>query len=309
MATLATRRGSGNRTDRKGVYAIVTEQILQALDNGVVPWRRPWGGKQLMPKSATTGKQYRGVNIWLLYASAEIHGYESPWWVTYRQAQALGGQVKKGERSTVVTFWTEWTPKDAGSEEEKIPVLRYFNVFNAAQCEGLGAKFTDRPDVPMFAHDPIEECERIAAEYPDGPAIEHGGFRAGYQPGVDRVVMPRPELFENREGYYATLFHELIHSTGHEKRLSRETLGKQDIEPYGKEELIAEMGSALLCGVAGISPQTIDNAAAYLDNWRRTIKEDVKLVIHSAAAAQRAADHVLGANGKVTDEGQEGGAA
>lgn len=280
--------------NRQSVYSIVTEKILEALDKGVVPWRRPWGGKQLMPKSATTGKHYRGINVWLLFVSAECHGYESPWWVTYKQAQALGGQVKKGEKSTLVTFWKEWTPKDA-EEDEKIPVLRYFNVFNAAQCDGLGAKFTERPDVPTYQHDAIEECERIAAGYPNGPTVEHGGFKACYQPGPDRVMIPRAQFFEQREEYYSALFHELVHSTGHAKRLNREDLGKQDIEPYGREELIAEMGAALLCGVAGISPQTIDNSASYIDNWRRTIKEDVKLVVRSAAAAQKAADCVLGA--------------
>lgn len=286
------------KAPRQSVYAIVTEAILKALEQGVVPWKRPWGGAQLAPKSATTGKAYRGINVWLLFAESQIKGYESPWWVTYKQAQALGGQVKKGEKSTIVTFWKEWTPKSDDDDDKdggkKFPVLRYFRVFNAAQCDGLGAKFTERPDLPEYEHDPIEKCERIVAGYPSGPTIEHGGFRACYQPGVDRVMMPRPELFETREGYYDTLFHELIHSTGHAKRLNRETLGTQDLATYGKEELIAEMGGALLCGISGISPKTIENSAAYIDAWRKTIKEDVKLVVSSAAAAQRAADHILG---------------
>ncbi len=283
---------------RQSVYTIVTEQILAALEKGVVPWRRPWGGKQLMPKSATTGNRYRGINVWLLYAAAEIHEYESDCWTTYRQAQALGGQVRKGEKSTIVTFWTTWTPKDSVTEDnedgKKLPVLKYFRVFNAEQCDGLGEKFTKRPDVPTYEHDPITACEAIVAGYQNGPAIEHGGFRAVYQPGADRVVMPRPEVFETRQAYSATLFHELAHSTGHKNRLNRESLGTQDVKVYGKEELIAEMASALLCGVAGISPATIENSAAYLAGWCKAIREDTKLVIRSAAAGQRAADCILG---------------
>ena len=289
---------------RQSVYSIVTDKILDALEKGVVPWRRPWGGAQLAPKSATTGRNYHGINTWLLFIAAEIHGYESPWWLTYKQAQALGGKVRKGERSSIVTFWKEWETEDrATGEEIKVPVLRYFNVFNAEQCDGLGAKFTSRPDVDSFDHSPIEQCERIAAGYVDSPTVEHGGFRACYQPGVDRVLMPRPEVFEQRESYYATLFHELVHSTGHEKRLNRPSLGTQELDGYGREELIAEMGAALLCGVAGISPATVENSAAYLAGWCKAIRQDCKLVIQSAAAAQRAADLILG------ESVAEGGAA
>src|SRR4051794_15348792 len=179
-ATLSRCAQSSN--SRQSVYQLVTDRILEALDRGVIPWRRPWGGRQLAPKSATTGQPYRGVNTWLLFISAELNGYESPWWMTYKQAQALGGQVRKGERSSVVTFWKEWETEDRVTGDEiKLPVLRYFNVFNAEQCDGLGAKYTARPDLETYGHAPIEECERIASGYVDGPAIEQGGFRACYQ--------------------------------------------------------------------------------------------------------------------------------
>jgi antirestriction protein ArdC len=287
---------------RQSVYQLVTDAILEALEQGVIPWRRPWGGQQLAPKSATSGRPYRGINTWLLFIAAELHAYESPWWITYKQAQALGGQVRKGERASLVTFWKEWDTEDRETGEEiKVPVLRYFNVFNAEQCDGLGAKFTGRPDVETFDHSPIDRCEQIAARYTDGPTVEHGGFRACYQPLRDHVLMPRPEVFQQREAYYSTLFHELVHSTGHEKRLNRESLGTQDLDAYGREELIAEMGAALLCGVAGISPGTIENSAAYLAGWCKAIRQDCKLAIQSAAAAQRAADRILGES--------EGGAA
>src|SRR4051812_37282582 len=288
MATVAA--------SRKSVYQIVTDQIVAALDRGIVPWRRPWGGAQLAPRSATTNHIYRGVNTWLLFISSELNGYESPWWVTYKQAQQLGGNVRKGEKASIITFWKEWEREDEAGDVAKIPVLRYYSVFNAQQCDGLGEKYVSRPDVTTREHSPIEECERIAAAYPSGPIVEHGGFKAAYQPGLDRIIMPRPEVFENGEAYYSTLFHEMVHSTGHEKRLKRDTLGTQDLETYGKEELIAEMGAALLCGVAGIAPETIENNAAYLAAWCKTIKQDVKLVIQSAAAAQRAVDHILNAS-------------
>jgi antirestriction protein ArdC len=287
MATVAA--------SRKSVYQIVTDQIVAALDRGIVPWRRPWGGAQLAPRSATTNHVYRGVNTWLLFISSELNGYESPWWVTYKQAQQLGGNVRKGEKASIITFWKEWEREDESGAVDKIPVLRYYSVFNAQQCDGLGEKYTSRPDVIAREHSPIEECERIASEYPSGPTVEHGGYRACYQPGLDRIMMPRPELFESPESYYSTLFHEMTHSTGHDQRLKRETLGTQDLAAYGKEELIAEMGAALLCGVAGIAPTTIENSAAYLSSWSKTIKQDVKLVIQSAAAAQRAADYILNA--------------
>jgi antirestriction protein ArdC len=294
IMVLTVSRCAQSSKSRQSVYQLVTDKIVEALDRGVVPWRRPWGGRQLAPKSATTGHSYRGINTWLLFVASEINGYESPWWVTYTQAQTLGGQVRKGERSSIVTFWKEWDTEDRETGDEiKVPVLRYFNVFNAEQCDGLGAKYTDRADVETFDHSPIEECERIASGYASGPTVEHGGFRACYQVLADRVLMPHPDRFGQRESYYGTLFHELIHSTGHERRLNRASLGTQDLDGYGREELIAEMGAALLCGIAGISPATVENSAAYLAGWCKAIREDCRLVIQSAAAAQRAADLVL----------------
>lgn len=294
MSVTVRACAQGNKP-RQSVYQLVTDQILAALDRGVVPWRRSWGGRQLAPKSATTGHTYRGINTWLLFIAAELHGYESPWWVTFKQALALGGHVRKGEHASIVTFWKEWETQDRETGAEvKLPVLRYFSVFNAEQCEGLGAKFTARPDVECFEHSPLEACEQVAAGYANGPTVEHGGFQACYQVALDRVLMPRPEVFAEREAYYATLFHELVHSTGHEKRLNRPSLGTQELNAYGREELVAEMGAALLCGVAGISPTTVENSAAYLAGWCRAIREDSRLVIQSAAAAQRAADWILG---------------
>lgn len=176
-----------------------------------------------------------------------------------------------------------------------LPVLRHFHVFNAGQCKGITA-----PDAPAYeplAFSPIERAEAVVREYQDGPAIEHRGGQACYLPKPDRVVMPTQERFVSAEAYYATLFHELGHSTAHSARLDRGV----DREPspfgsadYGKEELVAEMAAAFLCGHAQIEPAVIENAAAYLQGWLKALKADTRLVITAAGAAQKAADWVLG---------------
>jgi antirestriction protein ArdC len=283
----------------QSVYEIVTGKILEALENGVIPWRRPWNGEQAAPRSASTGRPYRGINAFLLALQADSAGYESPYWLTYKQAESLGGHVRKGERSTLVVFWKEWETEDRETGEEiKVPVLRYFNVFHASQCDVLGEKFTEAPGARLNPFEPIELCQRVVASYADGPAIEHSGFRACYRGSEDRVFMPRPERFERPQEYYSTLFHELAHSTGHATRLARKGITEAQSfgsDPYGREELIAEMGAAFLCGHCGIETATLENSSAYISSWLRTIRQDARLVVQSAAAAaQRAADWVLG---------------
>ncbi|MCO6045939.1 zincin-like metallopeptidase domain-containing protein [Aeoliella sp. ICT_H6.2] len=296
-------RCAARSKSRRSVYQLVTEQIIEALERGVVPWRRPWRGEQAAPRSATSDKPYRGVNAFLLAMQADALGLESPYWLTYKQAQALGGQVRRGERSTLITFWTEWTPKEPRGENEapgKIPVLRYYQVFHASQCDGLGARYTAAPDTPANPFEPIERCEEVVRKIVSGPRIESAGFSACYRPLSDTVRMPAPERFDTPQAYYATLFHELIHSTGHRDRLARAAIVEPQqfgSDPYGREELVAEMGAAFLMGHCGIEATTIDNTASYIDGWLRVIREDARLVIQSAAAAQKAADWVLGRKG------------
>ena len=284
------------------LYATVTDQIVAMLEKGVVPWRSPILGQSHAghPRNLNTGKQYRGVNTFLLAFSAYARGYGSSYWLTFNQAKERGGNVRKGEKSSMVVFFKQFETEDRKTGEAKtVPVLRYFNVFNVEQCEGIPV-----PDAPTFQpidFKSIEAAEAIARNYVGGPAVEHAGQKAFYRPSTDAVTMPEQTRFASCEEYYSTLFHELSHSTGHSTRLDRKldtapmAFGSSD---YGKEELVAEMSAAFLSGHAGIKPATIDNQAAYIGGWLKTIKGDKRLVVAAAGAAQKAADWIRGDRGQ-----------
>jgi antirestriction protein ArdC len=270
------------------VYSIVTEQILKQLESGVAPWHRPWTTQA--PKNLVSGRAYRGINVFLLASN----GYGSPYWLTYKQATERGGHVRKGEHGTKVVFWKigtrETEDSDGDAVERKSIVLRYYTVFNVEQCEGIAAPDTTR------TVNPIEECERIVRGMPNPPAFEQDA-RAWYRPSTDTVGMPSRNAFNSAEEHYSTLFHELTHSTGHTKRVGRDGIEKLNTfgsESYSKEELIAEMGAAMLCGIAGIERRTIANSAAYLQSWIDVLKSDARMVIQAASQAQKAADYILG---------------
>lgn len=280
------------------IYAEVTSKIVSMLEAGVVPWRSPILGqsKTGWPKNLESGRDYRGVNVFLLAFTAWAKGYSSAHWLTFNQAKARGGGVKKGEKSSMVVFWKSYDTKDKTTGEQiTVPVLRYFNVFNVEQCEGVSV-----PDAPVFepsTFTPIESARRIVYGYEGRPEIEHVGQRAYYLPKADSVFIPDPTRFISGEAYYATLFHELAHSTGHSTRLARGT--DTDSAPFGspsyaREELIAEMSAAFLAGHAGITPATVENNAAYIASWIKTLKGDNRLAVSAAGAAQRAADWILG---------------
>lgn len=282
------------------VYQKVTDKLVELLEQGVAPWRKPWRAGQYEARIATnlrTGKAYRGVNAIMLGCCSP---YASPYWVTYKQAQSLGGNVRKGEKGTPVVFW-KWIEKEdkETGEKKRIPFLRYTTAFNAEQCEGLETRLEkkqiDKGQEDEFS--PIERCEEITEGYENGPDLRHGGSRAFYRPSTDEVALPEPETFDNAEHYYATLFHEFAHSTGHESRLDRKGISEAHAfgsEDYSKEELVAEMAAAMLCGVAGIEAETQETSAAYLAAWIKRLKADPKLAVHAGAAAQKAADRILG---------------
>ncbi|QDS97046.1 ArdC family protein [Adhaeretor mobilis] len=286
---------------KRDIYQEVTDRILQLLDEGVAPWRQPIkrsGNSDGMPKSLSTGKAYRGINTFLLAITSWAKNYESSYWATFNQVKQQNAKVRKGEKSTLVVFWKRYTKEDRETgEEQNIPVLRHYNVFNAMQCEDLKTPDLLPDEEPAEPFAPIAQAERIVDGYPKPPAIELGGNAACYLPALDMVQIAPPERFESRESYYATLFHELAHSTGHKSRLARE-LGEK-VSPFGspdysKEELVAELGSAFLAAAAGISPPTIEQSASYIEGWRRKLKDDKKLVIQAAGQGQRAADHIRG---------------
>lgn len=262
------------------------------------PWRIPivTAEANRFPNNFATGKDYRGVNVWLLALSAWAEGYESAQWLTFKQAKEKGGQVRKGERGSLVTFWTTYEKKDKETNEETLlPVLKHYTVFNLDQIDGI-----ERPEIISISaedFEPIPNSEAILQGYAGSPSISYRGHRAAYYPARDEIEIAPPERFVSPEQFYATLFHECAHSTGHSKRLNRgidENASPFGSVEYSKEELVAEMGSAFLCAMAGISPATIEQSAAYLNGWCKALKDDKKLLIAAAGEAQKAADHILG---------------
>jgi antirestriction protein ArdC len=276
----STRHGS--------VYEVVTEQVIKQLESGVAPWRKPW--RTEMPCNLLSQKPYRGLNVFMLASQ----GYASRYWLTFNQANKLGGHVKKGEHSSLVTFWHigEEKIKADGSKTQPF-LLRYYRVFNLCQTEGIAEKLgLGQSSRPVAS---IEQCEAIVAGMPNAPRREQSSA-AWYRPSSDTVGMPSRGLFSSAEEYYSTLFHELSHSTGHASRIGRdgiEILNTFGSESYSKEELIAEMGAAMLCGVAGIAPATLQNSAAYLKTWIERLKSDSRLLVSAASAAQKASDYIL----------------
>ena len=275
------------------VYEIITEKIIQQLESGVAPWRKPWTCRT--PTNLITQKVYRGLNVFTLASQ----GFPSRFWLTFQQTSKLGGRIRKGEKSSPVIFWKvgeerEKTTPDGARKASRPFLLRYYSVFNLSQTEGI--------DIPASlleesrANNPIETCEQIVANMPNPPAFEQSD-KAWYSPSNDTVGMPARGLFHSSEEFYATEFHELAHSTGHEKRLHRENFDNPasfGSESYSKEELVAEMTAAMLCGIAGIERQTLENSAAYLTTWIARLKSDSRLLVSAASQAQKAADFIQG---------------
>jgi antirestriction protein ArdC len=283
---------------KKDVYQIVTDRIIQLLAAGTVPWHQPWKSSTQWPQNLVSRRVYRGINVFLLSAAR----YASPYWLTFRQAQTLGGRVKKGEHAFPVVFWKIFREEGDTDEPRRIPFLRYYSVFNVAQCEGINAPVIPVEGNPTF--EPIARCEEVVSNMPKRPVIDHAGGRACYQPSLDTVTMPDAKLFESSEGYYATLFHELVHATGHLSRLNRKEVAEPSrfgSDPYSREELVAEMGAAFLCGHCEVENMTVDQSASYIQSWLERLKDDRKLVVLAAAQAQKACDFIL--NVKHEDEG------
>jgi antirestriction protein ArdC len=272
-------------------YDRITGQIITLLEQGTVPWHKTWKASTGWPRNLVSNKSYRGINVLLLLSMS----YESPYWLTFRQATVLGGKIRKGEKACPVVFWKRLKvgEKDA-SEKREIPLLRYYHVFNLAQCEGIK---NGHPTAPNGAEPVASKPEDIVSNMPQRPAIKDGFTRAFYSLREDYVGMPARERFSRNEEFYSTLYHELVHSSGHESRLNRSSLTEGagfGSDPYCKEELIAEIGAAFLCGQAEIAERTIDNSAAYVAEWLKRIKDDKKLIVQAAAQAQRAADFIIG---------------
>jgi antirestriction protein ArdC len=297
------------------VYANVTQRIIDALDKGIVPWHKPWsGGGTNAPRNAFTNRPYRGMNVWLLSLECALRGFDDPRWATFNQVRKAGGKVMKGAKSVEVLLWKPTVkPKTDGNGDVVMvkgkPVmstflfLRTFRVFNVAEMEGVKLREPKTKDVVELT--PIEEAEKIVQGYTDrGPGVKYGFDHACYIPSLDVIELPAREQFDGMPEAYATTFHEFTHSTGHKSRCDREGIGQFDhfgSDRYAKEELVAEMGSSILCAVAGIEA-TFDNSVAYIQSWKGKLQEDPKLMIGAAAQAQRAVDYVLGTEAQKEEE-------
>ena len=226
-------------------------------------------------------------------------GFERNYFLTFNQVQQLGGKVKKGEKSLIVLYWKheEKTDEETGEIEgrEKAPrrILRYYSVFNIEQC--LNIPEEKIPEEIIRSNDPYEECETVVKNMPHKPAIKHKGRMAYYDPTKDVISMPEMKHFTNSDNYYGTLFHELIHSTGHAKRLSRKELIEMGKDNYSIEELTAEIGSCYMQSHTGITTDMV-NSAAYINGWLEKLQSNMRYIVYASAQAQRATDFILGLN-------------
>jgi antirestriction protein ArdC len=286
---------------RKDIYTRVTERIIHDLEQGVRPWLKPWNAGHTAGRITRplrhNGTPYRGMNVLLLWGEAVAKGYASPFWMTYKQAQELGAQVRKGEHGSLVVYAnriTKTETNEAGEDTEReIPFLKGYTCFNVEQIDGLPQHYYAKPENPLPASERIATVDGFIKA--TGAAIRHGGNSAYYSPTPDIIQMPPFEAFKDRESYYATELHELTHWTKHERRLNRD-FGRQRFSDmgYAREELVAELGAAFLCADLNITPETREDHAAYLGHWLNILKEDKRAIFSAAAHAQRAADYLHG---------------
>lgn len=288
------------------VLQIVTDKIVAMLENGTVPWRKPWNANTTAPHNIA-GYAYNGINFFLL----SMLGHETPVYLTFNQIKKAGGRIKAGEekKHAPVFFW-KWLQfsKDRNGNElddpRSVPLVRFTQVWNISQVDGveLPKRFKTEPKV----FNPIETAQTVVEGYKNAPAVTHGGNRACYTPVLDKVAMPIRESFLSPAEYYSTLFHEFAHSTGHKSRLNRKEVmdgnafGSHD---YSVEELVAEMGAAYLCAHCGID-NTLENSAAYIQSWIKRLKDEPKMLMVAAARAQKAFKHIVG-EPEAETEGEE----
>ena len=269
------------------IYAEITNRMIAEMEQGIIPWRQPWqaAGAAI---SHTTGKAYSLLNQMLLRRAGE--------YLTFKQVQQEGGYVRKGEKAHMVVFW-KWLDKEdeETGEVRQIPFLRYYNVFHVDQCEGIKARFA--ASHPHNANTDAN-AEAIITGYVEreGVKLDHmEGDRAFYQPAADRIVLPLLKQFTETAEYYGTAFHEIVHSTGHAKRLNRlDSTAFFGSELYSKEQLVAEIGAAALVNHAGLeTAKSFRNSAAYVQNWLQVLKNDKRFIVSAAGKADKAVDLIL----------------
>jgi len=289
------------------VYQKVTNEIIKQLEAGTIPWHQAWKNNGVFPRNLTSDHEYHGTN-WLLLSSL---GFASPYFATFKQIRETGGHVKKGVHSLPIIYAdsmlidseTGNRAKKESPTTERIPFIKQFSVFNLSQTEEIPEE-----KIPQLTaideRPPIERAETIlkrfeasenAVKIYHGCSLnEEGKVRACYALHRDEITVPDRALFESLEAYYGTIFHEIIHSTGHASRLGRHIKNHEHIDQYALEELIAEIGSAYLCARCGIGPATIQNSVGYISTWLKRLKGDPHFIVRASAAAQKASDLIIG---------------
>ena len=286
--------------ERRSLYEEITGQIIAELEAGRIPWVQPWGriedGPSLgMPLNAATGRRYSGINILILWGAVFARGYASQAWLTFRQAQALGGSVRRGERGVTVVYADRFTPQEerrraseSGDEARSIAFLKRFTVFSVEQCDGL-------PDDLITLAPPAE----VSSILPEVEAVIRrscadmriGGDRAFYAPTLDYIQVPRPEAFFDPVNWHRTALHELGHWSGASHRLARDLTGQFGSAQYAREELVAEMSAAFTCASLGVTPTV--RHADYIGDWLQVLRNDDRAIVRAASAASKAADYLL----------------
>ena len=313
MTTQVQRAAGRDAAERGPLYEEITAKIIGELEEGHVPWVRPWrsdgsGTGVAMPRNATTSRPYSGINILLLWDAAIEGGHSTQAWLTFRQARALGGHVRKGERGTTIVYADRFVPKDErerarrdGNDARAIPFLTRFAVFNVDQCEEMPDELTAA--APAVDQDLIlpRAKELIEATNAD---IRIGGDRAYYEIRSDHIRVPPPQAFFEPIDWHRTALHELGHWSGARHRLARDLSGSFGSKKYAFEELVAEMSAAFACATLGIDPTV--RHADYIGSWLEVMKEDNRAIVRAASLASKASDYLLG---HLSEEGSAGTAA
>lgn len=287
-----------NQEKHVDVYALVTNRIIELLEQGTVPWQQPWTSSG-EPRNLLTKRPYKGLNILLLNSL----GFKHNLFLTWKQIKTNGGSVIKDQKGQFIVFNKMVEDKDDPTKKRFF--LRYYKVFNIEQCTGINSDLLPQEDRTF---EKVETCDVIAENMPNRPQITVGGKEAYYSQSEDRVNMPPIKSFKAAEPYYSVLFHELIHSTGHESRLNRKEVSGKIVfgsPEYSLEELVAELGACYLKSYTGILGEGITNNSAYIQNWLEKLRNDKKFIVHAASRAQRAVDYILNRTNQLSDQEHE----
>ena len=285
---------------KQNAYEVVTAALIDMMEKGGAQWAQRWMTSPAAMPHRVTGEAYRGINQLILGMIGADRGFQSPTWMTFKQAKELGGMVRKGESSSPVVFFSTIEKDGEGDqggedgESRRIAFARLYRVFNVDQIDGLPDRFAVIPAAPVATGNVRNEVAEAALRATGAKISEDGGNGAFYRPSTDSIHLPTFERFNTADDYLATLAHELCHWTGAAHRLDRKLLNKFGSKDYAREELVAELGAACVCNALGVAGPHIESHAAYLTSRMKSLKEDSRAIFRAASAAQAAADRGLG---------------